>query len=214
MTKNFFKILTFCGLWAGTAYAQQTLPLTDMSAFRPIKENWSIVGGVSSSIDQMNVTTTEAGTGILVCKHEIGKYGIDKDLLTIMEHGDLDIELDFMMAKGSNSGVYLQGRYEIQLFDSWGKKTAKYNDCGGIYERWDEARGKDNEGYGGYAPRQNASRAPGLWQHLKVNNWKAFIFLKHCLKPARQHVWHFNWRQRHAIMTQKSTKMAQCTCTL
>ncbi|MFN3489522.1 MAG: hypothetical protein ACK4YV_10330 [Emticicia sp.] len=42
-----------------------------------------------------------------------------------MEHGDLD--LDFMMAKGSNLGIYLQGRYEIQLFDSLGKKTAKYS---------------------------------------------------------------------------------------
>ena len=169
MTKNFFKILTFCGLWAGTAYAQQTLPLTDMSAFRPIKENWSIVGGVSSSIDQMNVTTTEAGTGILVCKHEIGKYGIDKDLLTIMEHGDLDIELDFMMAKGSNSGVYLQGRYEIQLFDSWGKKTAKYNDCGGIYERWDESKPEGSKGYQGTAPRINVAKAPGLWQNIKIS---------------------------------------------
>ena len=55
MTKNFFKILTFCGLWAGTAYAQQTLPLTDMSAFRPIKENWSIVlaiGRGRSAVEQ------------------------------------------------------------------------------------------------------------------------------------------------------------------
>lgn len=169
MTKKIIKNLIFCGLWASATYAQQTLPLNDMSAFRPIKENWSIVGNVSSSIDQVNTTTTEAGTGILVCKHEIGKYGIDKDLLTVMEHGDLDIELDFMMAKGSNSGIYLQGRYEIQLFDSWGKKTAKYNDCGGIYERWDDSKPEGSKGYQGTAPRINVAKAPGLWQNIKIS---------------------------------------------
>jgi hypothetical protein len=73
-----------------------------------------------------------------------------------------------MMAKGSNSGIYLQGRYEVQLLDSWGNLTPKPGDNGGIYERWDESRGKGLEGYEGYAPRQNASRAPGLWQHLKI----------------------------------------------
>lgn len=169
MTKNLIRNLIFCGLWASASYAQQTLPLNDMSAFRPIKENWSIVGGVSSSIDQVNTTTTEPGTGILVCKHEIGKYGIEKDLLTIMEHGDLDLDLDFMMAKGSNSGIYLQGRYEIQLNDSWGKKNPKYGDLGGIYERWDESRPDGTKGYQGIAPRLNVAKAPGLWQNIKIS---------------------------------------------
>ncbi len=169
MTKNFIKNLIFCGLWASTAYAQQTLPLNDMSAFRPIKENWSIVGAVTSNIDQVNTVTTEAGTGILVCKHEIGKYGTEKDLISIMEHGDLDLDLDFMMAKGSNSGIYLQGRYEIQLFDSWGKKSPKYGDVGGIYERWDESKPEGSKGYQGTAPRLNVAKAPGLWQNIKIS---------------------------------------------
>lgn len=169
MTKNFIKNIIFCGLWASTTYAQQVLPLNDMSAFRPIKENWSIVGGITASIDQTNITTTEAGAGILSCKHEIGKYGIDKDILTVMEHGDLDLDLDFMMAKGSNSGIYLQGRYEIQLNDSWGKKSPKFGDVGGIYERWDESKPEGSKGYQGIAPRLNVAKAPGLWQNIKIS---------------------------------------------
>lgn len=169
MTKKIIKNIIFCGLWAGTTYAQQVLPLNDMSAFRPIKENWSIVGGISASIDQTNITTTEVGTGILSCKHEIGKYGIDKDILTVMEHGDLDLDLDFMMAKGSNSGIYLQGRYEIQLNDSWGKKNPKFGDVGGIYERWDESKPEGSKGYQGIAPRLNVAKAPGLWQNIKIS---------------------------------------------
>ena len=169
MTQNIIKKIIFCSLWASATYAQQTLPLNDMSAFRPIKENWSIVGGITASINQTNITTTEAGTGILSCRHEIGKYGIEKDIVTVMEHGDLDLDLDFMMAKGSNSGIYLQGRYEIQLNDSWGNKNPKYGDVGGIYERWDESKPEGSKGYQGIAPRLNVAKAPGLWQNIKIS---------------------------------------------
>lgn len=169
MTQNIIKKIIFCSLWASTTYAQQTLPLNDLSAFRPIKENWSIVGGITASINQTNMTTTEAGTGILSCNHEIGKYGIEKDIVTIMEHGDLDLDLDFMMAKGSNSGIYLQGRYEIQLNDSWGNKNPKFGDSGGIYERWDESKPEGSKGYQGIAPRLNVAKAPGLWQNIKIS---------------------------------------------
>jgi len=58
MTQNIIKKIIFCSLWASATYAQQTLPLNDMSAFRPIKENWSIVGGITASINQTNITTT------------------------------------------------------------------------------------------------------------------------------------------------------------
>lgn len=36
-------------------------------------------------------------------------------------HGDLKLKLEFMVPRGSNSGVYLQGRYEIQILDSLNK---------------------------------------------------------------------------------------------
>jgi hypothetical protein len=89
-------------------------------------------------------------------------------LLTTMEHGDIDLDLDFMMDKGSNAGVYLQGRYEIQMFDSWGVARPKSSDCGAIYERWDESRPDGRKGYEGHPPAQNVSRAPGLWQHFRI----------------------------------------------
>lgn len=73
------------------------------------------------------------------------------------------------MAPGSNSGIYLQGRYEIQLLDSWGVVNPRSGDNGGIYERWDDSKPEGQKGYEGYAPRQNVSRAPGLWQQLAVS---------------------------------------------
>jgi hypothetical protein len=59
--------------------------------------------------------------------------------------------------------VYFQGRYEIQILDSWGVKAPGSGDCGGIYERW-----KDDKGYEGRPPRVNASLPPGQWQTYDV----------------------------------------------
>lgn len=53
----------------------------------------------------------------------------------------------------ANSGVYLQGMYEVQVLDSYGLKS-KSNDCGGIY------------GVG--APLVNACRPPEHWQSYDI----------------------------------------------
>jgi hypothetical protein len=161
--------LFFCWMiiaFVNRAGAQTALPLTDLSAFQAPGANWRIAGDVAADLAANEAFTVTKGTGMLVNLPEKG--GKATDLFSGFQHGDADIELDFMMAKGSNSGIYLQGRYEVQLLDSWGKLMPKAGDNGGIYERWDESRGKGSEGYEGYAPRQNASRAPGLWQHLKI----------------------------------------------
>lgn len=41
------------------------------------------------------------------------------------EHGDVEAHLEFMVPQGSNSGMYFQGRYEIQIFDSWKVENEK-----------------------------------------------------------------------------------------
>ena len=79
----------------------------------------------------------EQGTGVLVNEP---KDDHQANLLTQMEHSDMELEIEFMMPKGSNSGIYFMGRYEVQLLDSWGVKEPESSDCGGIYERWDDSR--------------------------------------------------------------------------
>lgn len=71
-----------------------------------------------------------------------------------------------MLPRGSNSGIYLQGRYEVQLLDSWGVQTPKYSDIGGIYRNWETEREKI---YMGKAPLSNPAKAPGLWQKFKIS---------------------------------------------
>lgn len=167
-----FSSLLMLGLTAfvgSSGYAQQSIPLNDLSSFTNKSNNWKIVGDATVDIYKENSLATKSGTGVLACLHEKGKYGNQFELVSNFKHGDLDIELDFMLAKGSNSGIYLQGNYEVQLYDSWGKKSAKYSDCGGIYERWNDAKPEGEKGYEGYAPRFNVAKAPGLWQNIKIS---------------------------------------------
>ncbi|MFB3829165.1 MAG: DUF1080 domain-containing protein [Bryobacteraceae bacterium] len=86
------------------------------------------------------------------------------NLVSDQKFGDVELYLEFMLAKGSNSGVYLQGLYEVQVFDSWGAPgPMTSSDGGGIYHRW-----INNRGVGGSAPMRNASRAPGEWQSYHI----------------------------------------------
>ena len=162
------KLIPFFSLICVITQAQ-TISLDDLSAFKNPSSNWSIVGNAAADLNQNNVMTTTPGKGVLACIHPRGKYGREFDLISNFEHGDADVEVEFMMAKGSNSGIYLQGRYEIQLFDSWGVKQPHVHDLGAIYERWDESRPNGQKGYEGYMPRMNASKAPGLWQKIKIS---------------------------------------------
>lgn len=97
----------------------------------------------------------EPGGGILVN----GPKGRTANIYTADRFGDCELYVEFMVPQGSNSGVYLQGLYEIQVFDSYGVASPKTSDCGAIYHRW-----IDNKPVGGSAPKVNASKPPGEWQ--------------------------------------------------
>lgn len=129
------------------------LPLVDLSQFKDAGKSWHIVGDVNADLIKPNVLTTGNGTGILV--NLPSKKDKGTDLFTQAEFGDVELELDYLMSTGGNSGIYLQGRYELQLEDSWSSKHSTSASNGGIYDLM--------------APRVNASKAPGLWQHLKIS---------------------------------------------
>src|SRR5207249_1277417 len=78
-----------------------------------------------------------------------------------------EAHVEFLIPKGSNSGVKFQGLYEIQIYDSWGVKDLKGSDNGGIYPRA-EMEPRYHHIEKGTPPRTNASRPPGEWQTLDV----------------------------------------------
>lgn len=84
------------------------------------------------------------------------------DIMTTERFRDFFLHLEFRCpdmpeAKGQgkgNSGVFLQGRYEIQVLDSYGLNIPGMGDCGAIYNQ--------------FAPLVNACKPPMQWQTYDV----------------------------------------------
>ena len=121
--------------------------------------DWKLVRGATPSPDNPKAFTLAEGKGLLVN----GDNGRTGNVFSKHEHGDVMAAVEFMVPRGSNSGIYFQGRYEIQILDSHGKAKLTHGDNGGIYQRW--AKGK---GFEGAAPMTNASKPPGEWQKFIV----------------------------------------------
>ena len=134
----------------------------DLSAWRPNTGTWKVVGDVLTDPANKKRLIARPGKGAIIN----GPKGKTGDIYSKKEFGDVEAHIEFMVSKGSNSGIYFQGQYEIQIFDSWGVKKPKDSDCGGIYHRWDEKR--NPKGFEGHRPRVNASFAPGKWQSFDV----------------------------------------------
>jgi len=134
----------------------------DLAGWRKPAGVWMAVKGVSLDAADAKKFALEKGEGVLLN----GAKGQTVNLLSEYEHGDVEAHLEFVIPKGSNSGIYFQGRYEIQVYDSFGVAKDKYPgiECGGIYPRWTEKQGE----FEGHSPRVNASKAPGEWQSFDV----------------------------------------------
>jgi len=116
------------------------------------KSKWSVVGDVKLKEGMPHRFEPKEGMGILLS----GDDGRGADLISEPEHGDCELHVEFTVPRGSNSGLYFQGQYEVQILDSFGKKDAdlKFGDCGGIYNT--------------APPKTNVCKAPGEWQTFDV----------------------------------------------
>lgn len=92
-----------------------------------------------------------------------GKNGRTQNLVTEKKFGDIELYIEFMIPRGSNSGVYLHGLYEVQILDSFGYADLTTGDCGAIYHRW-----LNNGPVGGSPPRVNAMKNAGEWQSYHI----------------------------------------------
>jgi hypothetical protein len=75
------------------------------------------------------------------------------NLITDQTFTDFKLHIEFRYPAGSNSGVYLRGRYEVQVEDNIGKEPSSTY-FGGIY--------------GFLTPNEMAAKAPGEWQSFDI----------------------------------------------
>jgi len=73
---------------------------------------------------------------------------------------DFDLSYDAYVGKKCNSGVYLRGRYEIQVNDSYGRKPDTHN-MGCLYDL--------------IAPSVSAEKPAGEWQHVDLTIYKRHL---------------------------------------
>lgn len=112
----------------------QTVPLlngTDLTGWTTFggASQWSVVNGV--------LTNAKSGA----------------NLVTTSKFDDFKLHVEVNYPKGSNSGIYLRGRYEVQVEDSTDVEP-KYVDLGAIY--------------GFLVPNENASTGAGTWQTFDI----------------------------------------------
>ena len=75
------------------------------------------------------------------------------NLISKEKFTDFKIEAEFRYPKGSNSGIYLRGRYEVQIADNFGLEASDIY-FGGIY--------------GFLEPNENVARPAGEWQQYGI----------------------------------------------
>jgi hypothetical protein len=102
----------------------------------------------------------EVKDGVVTVKAAKGSF--HKNAKTKQSFGDCQIHLEWaspekVSGKGQgrgNSGVYLMGRYEVQILDSYDNKTYYDGQCGAIYKQ--------------FPPLVNVCRKPGEWQTYDI----------------------------------------------
>jgi hypothetical protein len=75
------------------------------------------------------------------------------DLMTTQKFTDFKLRVEFRYPKGSNSGVYLRGRYEVQIEDDYGQEPEEHL-IGGVY--------------GFLKPIMNMAKKAGEWQTYEI----------------------------------------------
>lgn len=105
----------------------------DLTGWKPrsaeAKSRWEVRDGV--------LVNTEAST----------------DLVTERKFTDFKLHAEFRYPAGSNSGIYLRGRYEVQIEDDYGEEPES-DRIGGVY--------------GFLTPSVNAAKKAGEWQTLEL----------------------------------------------
>src|SRR5262249_39632129 len=120
------------------------------------KKGEEIKGARAVTEEAPNKSGWTVADGELICSQP--HHG--NDLLTEQKFTDFELHVEFQAT--GNSGVYLQGRYEIQIINSFGAKPRVIEKGGQKVESLDTHQ--CGAVYGRIAPSKNMARKPQEWQ--------------------------------------------------
>jgi hypothetical protein len=161
--------------WLTLTDPSQALALPLVMAWQDNFTDWIIAGNVEINPDdshalryhpvQGKLGRGKLGSGVMISS--LKGHDEFRNLTSRQLFSDLDVHVEFLIPKGSNAGIKLQGLYEIQIRDSYGKKNLTASDCGGIYPRA-ELYPVYHTTDKGVPARINASKPAGKWQTLDI----------------------------------------------
>jgi hypothetical protein len=134
------------------------------AAWKPPTEAWAHATAVRIDAKKSTRLGFDAGPGPIIVN---GPTGRTRNLVTTRSFGDVELHAEFFVPKGSNSGIKLEGVYEIQIADSHGVATPTASHTGGIYPR-SEMKPVYHHIDKGYPPKLNAAKPAGEWQTLDI----------------------------------------------
>ena len=115
------------------------------------KSKW-VVGTAAVSPDNPKLLVSKGSGSEMI--NLAAQHGDSLDIFSKAKFGDCRIELQLMVPKDSNSGIYVMGEYEIQVLDSFGREKMGNGDMGAVY--------------GAAPPPVNACKKPGEWQRYVI----------------------------------------------
>jgi hypothetical protein len=141
LMKSFIPILACLALISSTAAAADFVPLfngKDMDGWHLRRKDGHNSWSVSDGVLKNTVNPGEHGT----------------DLVTDRKFWNFTIQYEYQVPDNSNSGLYLRGRHELQIFGDYKSGKATKTGNGAIYNHT--------------APTEFASKPAGEWQKVEA----------------------------------------------
>ena len=142
------SILTLSSLAAKESHPEGFKSLFDGQSLK----GWSFI---PSEIEPIWKVDSKNGT--------LGRVGRNGAIWTDDAYGDFILQLEFKLSRNCNSGIFVrsdpqnpvQGGFEIQLLDSYGKTSIGTHDCGALYDA--------------VVPSANAVKKAGEWNQIQIS---------------------------------------------
>ena len=134
----------------------------ELDAWRKPTGSWYVAGDARPDPAEPARLAGVPGRGAI-----INGPGKTRNLYSKEDYGDIEAHFEFLIPRDSNSGVKLQGLYEIQICDSVSAQKLTGSESGGVYPRA-ELLPRYHHLDDGYAPKVNAARPAGEWQTLDL----------------------------------------------
>jgi hypothetical protein len=170
MDKKLTKLIVFFAIifpFSGNVFSQIQENQTKPVAIQPGKGNTPPSDAIIlfNGGDLNKFTGVKENTPVLWNKRGSGFTVVPNtgNIQSKQNFSDIQLHIEFKIPrsaiknegqKSGNSGIYLMGKYEIQVLNSYEKETSPYGQAGAIY--------------GQYPPLVNASLKPGKWQEYDI----------------------------------------------